>query len=84
MAGDAGTVRTLWLADLHPARVQPGLAKADPKQREDYLIDRPHYVLSYNATNQTPNWGSWQLRKEDIGNADQRNKGCVDRPSGTR
>src|SRR3954451_24240054 len=27
----------------------PSAAKADPSQREDYLIARPQYVLSYNA-----------------------------------
>jgi endonuclease G len=31
-------------------------AKADPRQREDYLIERPQYVLSYNAEKRTPNW----------------------------
>src|SRR5262249_51163846 len=28
----------------------PSDAKPDPAQREDYLIERPQYVLSYNAT----------------------------------
>ena len=37
----------------------PSPAKADPKQREDYLIERPRYVLSYNAKTRTPNWVSW-------------------------
>jgi endonuclease G len=47
----------------------PGPAKADPKEREAYLIARPQYVLSYNAKTRTPNWVSWQLTKGDIGNA---------------
>src|SRR5438132_8020381 len=47
----------------------PSPAKADPRQREDYLIERPQYVLSYNAKTRTPNWVSWRLRKEDIGQA---------------
>src|SRR5947208_745957 len=47
----------------------PAVAKADPQSREAYLIDRPQYVLSYNAKTRTPNWVSWRLRKEDIGNA---------------
>src|SRR6478735_2877977 len=50
----------------------PSPAKADPKQREDYLIERPQYVLSYNAKTRTPNWVSWELRKEDIGKAARR------------
>jgi endonuclease G len=45
----------------------PSPAKADPKQREDYLIARPQYVLSYNAKTRTPNWVCWELKKSDIG-----------------
>src|SRR5260370_16681976 len=47
----------------------PSAATADPKQRENYLIARPQYVLSYNAKKRTPNWVCWQLRKEDVGKA---------------
>jgi endonuclease G len=47
----------------------PAPAKASAESREAYLIDRPQYVLSYNAKTRTPNWVSWRLRKEDIGNA---------------
>jgi endonuclease G len=42
-------------------------AKADPRQREDYLIERPQYVLSYNAEKRIPNWVSWRLVKGDLG-----------------
>jgi endonuclease G len=44
-------------------------AKADQKDRDAYLIERPQYVLSYNAGTRTPNWVCWRLRKEDIGKA---------------
>ena len=47
----------------------PSDAKDDPKQREDYLLERPQYTLSYNATTRRPNWFSWRLRKADIGDA---------------
>src|SRR5437763_1697337 len=47
----------------------PSPAKPDPRQREDYLIARPQYVLSYNAEKRTPNWVSWRLVKGDIGKA---------------
>jgi endonuclease G len=49
----------------------PSDAKVDPAQREDYLIRRPQYTLSYNATTRTPNWVSWQLVKDDIGHAER-------------
>jgi endonuclease G len=48
----------------------PGPAGKDPeKDREAFLIERPQYVLSYNARTRTPNWVSWELKKGDIGNA---------------
>jgi endonuclease G len=49
----------------------PSPAKADPKQREDYLIERPQYTLSYNAETRRPNWVSWRLHKADIGKAER-------------
>jgi endonuclease G len=48
----------------------PSLPSRDPyKARESLLIDRPQYVLSYNAGTRTANWVCWRLRKQDIGNA---------------
>jgi endonuclease G len=47
----------------------PAPATTDPESREAFLIVRPQYVLSYNAKTRTPNWVSWRLRKEDIGQA---------------
>jgi endonuclease G len=49
----------------------PSPAKADPKQREDYLIERPQYVLSYNAETRRPNWVCWRLQKSDLGKAER-------------
>ncbi len=45
----------------------PTSARTDSAQREDYLIERPQYVLSYNDKLHRPNWVAWTLRKEDIG-----------------
>lgn len=45
----------------------PSPARTDPKQREDYLIERPQYSLSYNAKTRSPNWVSWCLRQDDLG-----------------
>jgi endonuclease G len=49
----------------------PSPAKADPKQREDYLIERPQYTLSYNASTRRPNWVCWRLRQQDVGKAER-------------
>jgi endonuclease G len=52
------------------ANVRFGLpAAADQKDRDAYLIERPQYVLSYNASTRTPNWVCWRLTKDDIGKA---------------
>jgi endonuclease G len=45
----------------------PGPARPDPESREAFLLDRPQYVLSYNAETHTPNWVCWRLRASDIG-----------------
>jgi endonuclease G, mitochondrial len=45
----------------------PAPARAEPADREAFLISRPAYTLSYNARTHTSNWVCWQLRKEDIG-----------------
>jgi endonuclease G len=47
----------------------PSPAQADPKQREDYLIERPQDTLSYNAETRRPNWVCWRLLKADLGKA---------------
>jgi endonuclease G len=49
----------------------PSPARADSKQRDGYLIERPQYSLSYNAGTHTPNWVSWRLRQADIGKAER-------------
>ena len=36
--------------------------------RENYLIEKPQYTLSYNDATKGPNWVSWQLNKSWLGN----------------
>lgn len=45
----------------------PGPAHADAADREQYLIERSQYVLSYNAKTKAPNWVCWRLVADDIG-----------------
>jgi endonuclease G, mitochondrial len=47
----------------------PSGATADPDNRDNFLMKKPYYALSYNNTKGTPNWVSWRLVKEDVGNA---------------
>src|SRR5262245_778826 len=36
---------------------------------EDYLIQRPQYVVSYNRQRGIPNWVAWHLHASDLGPA---------------
>jgi endonuclease G len=49
--------------------VRFGVPAPAATEREAFLIERPQYVLSYNARTRTPNWVCWRLAKEDIGKA---------------
>jgi endonuclease G, mitochondrial len=45
----------------------PSGAAHDPSQPTNYLIERPQYVLSYNRDHGIPNWVSWQVTQQDLG-----------------
>lgn len=47
----------------------PSNATPDPANRDNYLMIKPYYVLSYNNTNGAPNWVSWRVTIEDLGAA---------------
>jgi endonuclease G len=47
----------------------PSSATTDPFNRDDYLMIKPYFVLSYNDHKGIPNWVSWQVTSEDLGNA---------------
>ena len=47
----------------------PSGATPDPSNRDDYLMVKPYFVLSYNSDKGIPNWVSWQVTSEDLGNA---------------
>jgi endonuclease G len=45
----------------------PSQATADPKNKNNFLIEKSKYVLSYNNSKRGPNWVSWHLGSSDIG-----------------
>jgi endonuclease G, mitochondrial len=47
----------------------PSAATPDPSNRDDYLMVKPYYVLSYNNDRGEPNWVSWQVTEQDLGDA---------------
>jgi endonuclease G len=47
----------------------PSGAKEDGADKDDYLMKKKYFALSYNNAKGAPNWVSWRLVKEDLGNA---------------
>ena len=47
----------------------PSRAKADVSDRNNFLMEKPYFALSYNDANGTPNWVSWRVAREDLGAA---------------
>jgi endonuclease G, mitochondrial len=51
----------------------PSDATADASNKNNYLLVKPQYVLSYNNDRGGPNWVSWRLVASDIGAAERQN-----------
>jgi endonuclease G len=49
----------------------PSDATADASNRNNYLLVKPQYVLSYNDERGGPNWVSWRLVASDIGDVER-------------
>ena len=49
----------------------PSNATADIRARDNFLLVKPQFVLSYNDTKGGANWVSWHLQKSDIGGVDR-------------
>lgn len=52
----------------------PSSAVCDLAQEENYLMEKPQFVLSYNNKTHNPNWVGWHLCKADFGEAERSNK----------
>lgn len=49
----------------------PSDAKTDLSLMNNYMMIKPQYTLSYNASTFNPNWVAWHLCKDDLGDADR-------------
>ena len=47
----------------------PSGATTDSSNRDNYLMVKPYYALSYNSSKGIPNWVSWQVTSTDLGEA---------------
>lgn len=50
----------------------PSNASPDPADRDNYLMVKPYYALSYNDGCGTPNWVSWRTTASDLGDAQRK------------
>ena len=63
-------------AGLHAFADSPHLLMGNPSQattdlanKNNFLMEKPYFALSYNDSMETPNWVSWHLTKSDLGSA---------------
>lgn len=59
------------LAALNLVMGNPTNAATDELMEDNYLMELPQYVLSYNRSRGIPNWVSWYLSEEWLGNTDR-------------
>lgn len=51
----------------------PSDAIKELEQAENYLLEKPQFVISYNSQTLCPNWVGWHLSPADLGDADRSN-----------
>src|SRR5947209_19291062 len=47
----------------------PSRARDGPRNKNNYLMKKEFFALSYHDSKGTPNWVSWRLDKGDLGEA---------------
>jgi len=50
----------------------PSQATVQTSDKNNFLLKKPFFAVSYNNVKGTPNWVSWRLSKEDLGSAPRR------------
>src|SRR5436309_2701224 len=70
-AGQDGGPPPVASADGYPhlKMGNPSGAKDDGTDRDNFLMKKEFFALSYNTSKGTPNWVSWRLVKDDLGHA---------------
>jgi endonuclease G len=70
-----GLVVTLVLSQGHICQADDNMLMGNPSEarhdeilRNNYLMEKPYFSLSYNNSTGTPNWVSWHLTHATIGN----------------
>ena len=58
--------------ESHVLLGNPSGATFDVASRDNYLMLKPFYALSYNDSAGIPNWVSWRVTRYDFGNAERK------------
>jgi endonuclease G, mitochondrial len=71
-------------SNINWAMGNPSGATTNTAFPDNYLMDKPNYVLSYNRSRGTSNWVSWYLNSASVGTASRQNdfRADPDVPSG--
>jgi len=56
---------------LHLTLGNPSGATTNARNRDNFLLVKPQFVLSYNNSRGAPNWVSWHLQDSDIGSVER-------------
>src|SRR5262249_29880871 len=56
----------------------PSNAQEDANKKDNFLMEKPYFALSYNNKKGTPNWVSWHLSQEYLGNAPRKPRFATD------
>lgn len=77
-AGHAGSIAAPLIlrqesVSLHLMLGNPSGATTDERDKDNFLLVKPQYVMSYNNKRGGPNWVSWHLQKSDIGTVERGN-----------
>lgn len=60
-------------SNIHLTLGNPSNATASLTTPDNYLMEKPQYVVSYNRSKGIPNWSSWQLNLTWLGSTPRRN-----------
>lgn len=57
----------------HLVMGNPSGATSEPSNRNNFLMEKRYFALSYNNQTGTPNWVSWHLSSDYLGEAERKN-----------
>jgi endonuclease G, mitochondrial len=71
-------------SNINLAMGNPSGATTNTAFHDNYLLDKPQYVMSYNKSRATSNWVSWYLNSSSTGSAPRQNdfRADITLPSG--